>query len=215
MQMNREPDGSLKPLPNKHIDTGMGFERILSILQDKKSNYDTDAFMPLFAKIKEATGCDRFTSLIRLQPPSSSNRSCVVFARSLTSCRSAGMVSGRAYTGKLGLEDVGAVDTAYRVIADHIRTITFAITDGAMPDKVYAIICPSLWSAQSAFSGSGSWYRYEDHLPLTFSLVLACSCRSDVDMCSAASSAVPFALAARCASVGSSCTAVGWRASLS
>ena len=61
IQYNREPSGELRLLPDKHIDTGMGLERLTSILQDKRSNYDTDAFVPLFAEIQRVTGSESYT----------------------------------------------------------------------------------------------------------------------------------------------------------
>lgn len=98
IQYNREPDKSLRPLPSRHVDTGLGYERLVSVLQNKPSNYDTDVFTPLFETIQQVTGA-------------------------------------REYRGKFGDEDPDGIDTAYRVVADHVRTLTFAISDGAAPNN--------------------------------------------------------------------------------
>ena len=90
MQYNREKGGSLKPLPNTHVDTGMGFERIVSVIQGVGSNYDTDLFQPIIRELEK--------------------------------------LSGKKY-------DTGDSGTPFRVIADHIRSLVFSITDGAFPSN--------------------------------------------------------------------------------
>ncbi|MDR1591677.1 MAG: alanine--tRNA ligase [Prevotellaceae bacterium] len=94
MQYNRTSDGSLQPLPNRVIDTGMGFERLCMAVQKRQSNYDTDVFQPLIGKIGELCAC-RY--------------------------------------GEAPKQDV-----AMRVVADHIRTVAFAITDGQLPSNAKA-----------------------------------------------------------------------------
>ncbi len=89
MQFNRQKDGTLKPLPAKHVDTGMGFERLVRVIQGKRSNYDTDVFQPLIGYIAERAGITY-----------GSNEQ---------------------------------TDIAMRVLADHIRAISFAIADGQLP----------------------------------------------------------------------------------
>ncbi|XP_068620929.1 alanine--tRNA ligase, cytoplasmic [Battus philenor] len=98
IQFNRETDGSLKLLPKKHIDCGLGLERLVSVIQNKRANYDTDFFMPLFKAIEIGT-------------------------------------KTRPYTGKVGADDIDGIDMAYRVLADHARTLTIALSDGGYPDN--------------------------------------------------------------------------------
>lgn len=94
MQYNRKADGSLEPLPERVIDTGMGFERLCMALQGKTSNYDTDVFQPLIKAISDISSI------------------------------------------KYG--EAPQTDVAMRVVADHVRTIAFSITDGQLPSNAKA-----------------------------------------------------------------------------
>ena len=94
IEFNRKADGSLEQLPEKHIDTGMGFERLCMVLQHKTSNYDTDVFTPLIREIEALTKTEYGKSI--------------------------------------------EVDRAIRVIADHVRTVYFAIADGQLPSNTGA-----------------------------------------------------------------------------
>ena len=91
MQYNRLANGSLVDLPAKHVDTGMGFERLVRVMQGKKSNYDTDVFTPIINEISRLSGI------------------------------------------KYGENEKS--DIAMRVVADHLRAVSFAITDGQLPSN--------------------------------------------------------------------------------
>jgi alanyl-tRNA synthetase len=95
IQFNRLKDGSLEQLPAKHVDTGMGFERLVRVIQGKQSNYDTDVFTGTIEKIAEITS--------------------------------------QKYSGGDSKSDI-----AFRVLADHIRAISFTIADGQLPSNTGA-----------------------------------------------------------------------------
>jgi alanyl-tRNA synthetase len=102
MEFERKADGSLLRLPKQHVDTGMGFERLVRVLQNKQSNYDTDVFSPLIHKIEELCGL-RYIA---------------------------------ADEEKHKKQQL--INIAMRVIADHIRTISFSIADGQLPGNTGA-----------------------------------------------------------------------------
>ena len=128
IQYNRDDAGKLTLLPAKHVDTGMGFERVTAVLQNKDSNYDTDVFSPIMQAISELTG--------------------------------------KKYTAKL--ED--RTDVAFRVIADHLRMLTFSITDGALPsNKGRGSVMRSVLRRAVRFA----WQCFEQREPFMYKLVPA------------------------------------------
>ncbi|MFJ8100947.1 alanine--tRNA ligase [Lysinibacillus sp. NPDC096212] len=102
-QFNHNPDGTYTPLPKQNIDTGMGLERIVSVVQNVPTNFDTDLFMPIIEKIEQ--------------------------------------LANRKYKrpGEVALSEIFGseedINTPFKVIADHIRTVAFAIGDGALPSN--------------------------------------------------------------------------------
>ena len=111
IQYNRDETGKLTPLPAKHVDTGMGFERVCAVLQNKNSNYDTDVFTPIINKISEIT-----------KQPYDGNIQTAIDNLPDKNNRDAQNAQSE-------------IDTSMRVIADHVRTLTFAIGDGATPSN--------------------------------------------------------------------------------
>ena len=95
IQYNRKKDGSLEDLPSRHVDTGMGLERLVRVLQGKTSNYDTDIFSGTIAAIE-------------------------------------------AFTGKVYDRSASKEAVAFRVLADHIRAISFCVADGQLPSNTGA-----------------------------------------------------------------------------
>ena len=119
IQFNANPDGTFSALPARHVDTGMGFERVVSIIQGTGnfadfdyyiSNYDTDVFRPLFDAIEPLCG-QKYTSTLPA-------------------------------VGSTGETEQERLDVAFRVVADHLRTLSFAIADGILPgnaDRGYVL----------------------------------------------------------------------------
>ncbi|HEX3988541.1 MAG TPA: alanine--tRNA ligase-related protein, partial [Verrucomicrobiae bacterium] len=108
IQYKRGASGKLTPLPQKHVDTGMGFERICQVLQEKQDNYAIDLWTPLFDRMRELSGCKYAGKF----PPTN------------------------APDPKLEAADEQLRhDIAFRVVADHARCLTFALTDGAVPSN--------------------------------------------------------------------------------
>jgi len=112
IQFNANPDGTFTPLPQRHVDTGMGFERVTAIIQGTKnfidfsgtiSNYETDIFRPIFDKLEKLSG-KKYGSTLPTQKSS-------------------------------GESEQEKIDIAFRVIADHIRALSFAIADGIIPSN--------------------------------------------------------------------------------
>ena len=91
-QFNHMPDGTYPPLPHKNVDTGMGLERVVSVIQDTPTNFETDLFMPIIQQLEQLS-------------------------------------AGKKYNTSKDL------DVSFKVIADHIRAVSFAIGDGALPSN--------------------------------------------------------------------------------
>jgi len=185
IQFNRDSGGKLTPLPAKHVDTGMGFERLCAVLQGmapvrsiptkgttpaspppgkgglgRVSNYNTDVFAPLFDAIRKRTGAPAYQGTL---PPSPSERGELRMANGEDRNQSRERERadnqyrdshGAVLAGAKGTEaqrhegitkspnhqiaksmDQAMIDVSYRVIADHVRCLTFALTDGAIPSN--------------------------------------------------------------------------------
>src|SRR5690606_14575864 len=104
IQYNALPDGTLDPLKARHVDTGMGFERLTAVLQGKRSNYDTDLFAPLLQAIADLSPRAEIRSYDDLAVESDQEKE--------------------------------KIRIAMRVVADHARTISFAVADGVSPGNV-------------------------------------------------------------------------------
>ena len=114
IQYDRQKDAVLSELPAKHVDTGMGFERVVRVLQGKDSNYETDLLRPLIEKLQELSGREYGGGLDSARPP-------------LDGSTELAGASARPPKENLGM--------SFRAVCDHARALTFAIGDGVMPSN--------------------------------------------------------------------------------
>jgi alanyl-tRNA synthetase len=167
IQFNANPDSTFSPLPAKHVDTGMGFERVTSIIQGTKgfqdfantriSNYETDIFRPIFDALEKLSGKKYGSTLPNASgsatvpvasvgiPPTDPSSLADPPEESVARDARQGDRDGRApqaYGGPLQQAEQEKTDIAFRVIADHIRTLSFSIADGILPgnnDRNYVL----------------------------------------------------------------------------
>jgi alanyl-tRNA synthetase len=120
IQFNANPDGTFSPLPQRHVDTGMGFERVTAIIQGTKnltdfsgtiSNYETDIFRSIFDQLEKLSGKKYGSTIPLVETPAADTA----------------VLQNQA--------DQEKIDVAFRVIADHIRALSFAIADGIIPSN--------------------------------------------------------------------------------
>ncbi len=104
----------------------MGLERLVTVLQGKRSNYDTDLFTPLLSAIHQVTNLHLTFYINYIAGSIQAKPHCM-------HCLCMQCSKAPAYQGRTGEADVGQVDTAYRVVADHIRTLSVCIADGVYP----------------------------------------------------------------------------------
>ena len=140
IQFNANADGTFSPLPQRHVDTGMGLERITAMIQGTKnfsdftglvSNYETDVFRPIFDELEKLSG-KKYRSTL----PGSPDRGAHPPSRAgvgATPTTSGEAPDATPEAGVLPRAEQEKIDIAFRVIADHIRTLSFAIADGIQP----------------------------------------------------------------------------------
>ncbi len=158
IQFNANPDGTFSPLPAKHVDTGMGFERVTSIIQGTKglkdfahakiSNYETDIFRPIFDALEKLSGkkyCSTLPGTAGVSPASSPDAPLKTSGEgsdNIIEIDKGDLPEPTRKEKHAPTAEQIAIDIAFRVIADHIRTLSFAIADGIQPgnnDRNYVL----------------------------------------------------------------------------
>ncbi len=140
IQFNANPDGTFAPLPQRHVDTGMGFERATALIQGTKnfsdfsgiiSNYETDVFRPIFDELGKLSG-KQYRSTLPVRGAHAPSRAAVGDSPTASSGEAP---DAAPEAGALPGAEQEKIDIAFRVLADHVRTLSFAIADGISPSN--------------------------------------------------------------------------------
>ncbi len=137
IQYNRLKNGSLEPLPARHVDTGMGLERLVRVLQEKTSNYDTDIFSGTIKETEKITGKKYSPHQTSPDGGGLTNAHSLLNQNASNKEKSSISEGGEMLAFPYGEGRDGA-SVAFRVIADHIRAIAFTIADGQLPSNTGA-----------------------------------------------------------------------------